>query len=163
MRGVRYPVLSIIRNDVFCVREGERTSFSMSFNTLGFSAISMYTVPTTQQSSPCLTSSTRSTKVAFCPPNLYDVSIPLYHEVCIPTPTACYCIPRSRSTHLQLSASPSSSIALTAKSTYRRIVANSGARYPVVARSRVADCTPNGFETVRAAHPHCCGQYRASK
>lgn len=47
----------------------ERTSFDRSSSTLGFSVISMYTVPTTQHSSPCRTSSTRSTYFALSPAN----------------------------------------------------------------------------------------------
>ena len=39
----------------------------MSSRMFGFSAISIYTVPTTQHSSPCRTSSTLSTRLAFSP------------------------------------------------------------------------------------------------
>lgn len=46
------------------------TSFDMSSKTFGLSVISMNTVPTTQHSSPCLTSSTRSTLLGRSPPNL---------------------------------------------------------------------------------------------
>jgi hypothetical protein len=162
MRWVRYPVLSSVRYNPFRFQGKGRTSFSMSFSTLGFSAISMYTVPTTQQSSPCLTSSTRSTKVAFCPPSFLGISISLY--CCVRSHSDAYrCIPQSRATHPRPSASPSSSIALTVGSTCRRTAASSVVRCPVVVRIHVVGCTPKGFETVRAAHPHCCSQYLYSR
>lgn len=57
--------------------EWERASLDMSSKMFGFMPISMYTVPIIQQSSPCLTSKTRSTIVARSCPS-FKLSIYLY-------------------------------------------------------------------------------------
>jgi hypothetical protein len=130
----------------------------MSFSTLGFPAISMYTVPTTQHSSPCRTSSTRSTNVGFCPPILP----PCQHAVpCTPTyrgPTMWPSILRSRAMPPPPAALQSSSIASTAESTCRQIVASSADQCLGAVRNHVAGCRPKHFEMVLRAHPHWSGQ-----
>jgi len=52
---------------VFGLTSSLLTSFEISSKILGFNGISIYIVPATQHNSPCLTSSTRSTRLTVSP------------------------------------------------------------------------------------------------